>query len=137
MFTHSEFVFKSSDIVSYLGATAIENNPLLWNVWNNLHLGFSSSIESFQERSSPQRELVRSKLGSAQHTAIQVPPAVLSLLLCETAMIGVFGTFSTVSYLPSLPALQMNTDLNIKKDKYNSSQFLISYPFLTFLSVTI
>lgn len=113
MSTHSELVLKSSDIPSYLGTVAMENNPLLWNVWNNLYSGLFD--ERSQERSSPQRELVRSKLGSTQHTVIQVPFVLLSLLLCDKAMIGICGMFITVSYLPSLPALQINTDLNIKK----------------------
>jgi len=135
MFTHSESVFKSSDIASYLGTAAMENNPLLWNVWNNLHSGLSLSAERFQERSSPQKELVRSTLGSTQHTAIQVPFVALSLLLYEVAMIGIFGIFITVSYLPSLPALQMNTDLNIKKINITVTGFY-KLPVLFFFSIT-
>lgn len=79
MFTHSDFVLQLSDISSILDTAAMQNNPLLWHVWNNL--GLLLLVERSQERSSPQREEVKSTLGSTQHTAIQVPVIVPSLPL--------------------------------------------------------
>jgi len=118
-------VLQLSDDISFVDSVAMQNNPLLWYAWINVCKGLILSelivvftfVERSQESSSPQAELVRSILGFNQHTAIHIPFLAPSLLLCcwKEFVFGAFGKWITISYLPSLPALQINTDLYVKK----------------------